>query len=110
MKPRKDAKEQQLHLSFLDAVPVLAAFDAHKQRCPQVKIALVEAARWIVPLVGGCPLMDIHGLYWLARRRHGIRCSRSFLPGYAREIEAEHADLRFAKRPSRFDAKAKARG
>lgn len=110
MKTPKRAQEKQLNLGFWDAVPVLAAFDAHKLRCPQVKIALVESARWIALQMGNCKRMDIHGLYWLARVRHGIRCSRNFLPGYAREIEAEHAELRFPRRLCRFDRRGNGPG
>lgn len=97
---------QQLTLDFPGGVPVLADFAAHKARCPRVKGALVESARWLLEQAGGACLrgrLDIHTVYGLARLQHGIHCGRSLLPGYAREIEAENPELRFQTRRCRFD-------
>lgn len=99
---------QQLTLAFPGGVPVLAVFAAHKARCPRVKAALVESARWLLEQAGGACLggrLDIHTVYGLARLQHGIHCGRSLLPGYAREIEAENPEMRFQTRRCRFDEK-----
>lgn len=78
----------------------LESFDAFKRRRPDVKSRLIQAAREIKRAFGvEC---DIHTAYGLATELYGIKCSRSWLPAFVREIEAE-TDLRFSTRTSRFD-------
>lgn len=78
----------------------LESFDAFKRRHPNVKCRLIQAAREIKKAFGvEC---DIHTAYGLATELYGISCSRSWLPAFSREIEAE-TELRFSKRTSCFD-------
>lgn len=78
----------------------LESFDAFKRRHPNVKYRLIQAAREIKKAFGvEC---DIHTAYGLATELYSISCSRSWLPAFAREIEAE-TELRFSKRTSCFD-------
>lgn len=78
----------------------LESFDAFKRRRPDVKSRLIQAAREIKAAFGvEC---DIHTAYGLATELYGLKCCRSWLPAFAREIEAE-TDLRFSTRTSRFD-------
>jgi hypothetical protein len=95
--------DHQALLSFIEALPPLAAFEAHKHAHPEVKPALIEAARIATAQFGGC---DIHTAYGIAKRLHAaLHCSRDWLPAYAREIEAECEDIGFTKRKSRYDVK-----
>lgn len=101
--PSKEMKQKQSLLAFMDTLPPLAAFEAHKHKHPEIKPALIEAARSVIAEHGGC---DIHTAYGIARQRNpGLHCSRDWLPAYAREIAEECEDITFTKRPSRFDAK-----
>lgn len=78
----------------------LEAFEAFKRRRPDVKPALIKAARAIKAAHGvEC---DIHTAYGLATELYDLKCCRSWLPAFAREIEAE-TELRFSTRPSAFD-------
>lgn len=78
----------------------LETFEAYKRRYPDVKSKLIQAALEIKRAFGvEC---DIHTAYGLATELYGLKCSRTWLPAFAREIEAE-TDLRFSKRTSRFD-------
>lgn len=45
---------------------------------------------------------DIHAAYWWARVRFKTKCSRTWLPAYAREIESK-TGIRFDQNQSQFD-------
>ena len=92
----------QTEFPFNDESLPLARFDAYKLKHPQAKALLITAARLALKSFGRC---SIHLAYELAAIRYGLRCSRDWLPAYAREIAAECNDLRtiFKTRPSRFD-------
>ena len=77
----------------------LEAFDAFKRRRPEIKPALVQAARDHRTAHG--LELDIHAAYSLVVAR-GVSFCRSWLPAFACEIEAE-TELRFSTRPSAFD-------
>jgi hypothetical protein len=78
----------------------LEAFDSFKRRRADVKPALIKAARAIKAAFGiEC---DIHTAYGLATELYNLKCCRSWLPAFAREIESE-TDLKFSTRTSRFD-------
>lgn len=78
----------------------LESFDAFKRRRPDVKGKLIQAARELKQAHGvEC---DIHTVYGLATELYDLKCCRSWLPAFAREIEAE-TELRFSTRTSRFD-------
>ncbi len=78
----------------------LEAFEAFKRRRSDVKPKLIKAARAIkAAFLVEC---DIHTAYGLAVELYELKCCRSWLPAFAREIEAE-TELRFSKRPSAFD-------
>lgn len=78
----------------------LESYDAYKRRRPDVKDKLILAARELKTAHGvEC---DIHTAYGLATELYSLKCCRSWLPAFAREIEAE-TELRFSTRTSRFD-------
>lgn len=78
----------------------LEAFEAFKLARSDVKPALIKAARAIkAAFLVEC---DIHTAYGLAAELYGLKCGRSWLPAFAREIEAE-TELRFSTRTSVFD-------
>ncbi len=85
-------------LAFPDEPTPLQAFEAFEASRPEIKPALIKAARAIVEQFGGC---DIHTAYGIAKALCGITCSRDWLPAFARVIEAE-TELRFTTRPGRF--------
>lgn len=88
-------------MPFVEALPPLAAFEAHKRAHPDVKPALIKAARLAKEAFGVC--LDIHAVYSIACEVLRISCSRDWLPAYAREIEAECDDITFTTRPCRYD-------
>lgn len=45
---------------------------------------------------------DIHAAYWWARVRFKTKCSRTWLPAYARKIESK-TGIRFDQNQSQFD-------
>ena len=92
--------EEQTWMPFADGSSDVAAFRVYHLNHPSVMEQLIWAAREAIRLHGGC---DIHMAYKIAAFKFGTRCSRSYLPAFAREIERQCEDLRFIKRPSRFD-------
>ena len=86
---------------FLPGEPSpLSSYDAFKRNHPWVKLMLIAAARLVRDRLGfEC---DIHTAYCVATEAFGLKCSRTWLPAYAREIEAE-TELRFSTRTSQFD-------
>lgn len=87
-------------LAFPDEPTPLQAFEVFEVGRPEIKPALIKAARAIKEAFGvEC---DIHTSYGLAAELYGLTCCRSWLPAFAREIEME-TELRFSKRTSRFD-------
>jgi hypothetical protein len=87
-------------LPFPDEPTPLQAFEVFKASRPEIKPALIKAARAIKQAFEvEC---DIHTAYGLAAELYGLTCGRDWLPAFAREIEAE-TELRFKTRPSRFD-------
>ena len=84
----------------LASLPKPEAFELFKRHRPEVKPKLIQAARSFKVAFGvEC---DIHTAYGLAMELYDLKCGRSWLPGFAREIEAE-TELRFSTRPSAFD-------
>lgn len=78
----------------------LEAFEAFKRRRPDVKPKLIKASRAIkAAFLVEC---DIHTAYGVAVELYDLKCCRSWLPAFAREIETE-TELRFSKRTSAFD-------
>ena len=97
-------KASQSLMPFCAPMSASAAFEAHKQKHPDAKGALIEAARIAARQFGGC---DIHMAYGIAKRLHPrLHFSRDWLPAYAREIAAElrGEGITFKTRPSCYDA------
>ena len=97
-------KATQTLMPFFEPLSEGAAFAAYKQRHPEVKAALIAAARHAKERLGVC--LDIHAVYSIACEVFGLSCSRDWLPAYAREIAAElHGEgITFKTRPSCYDA------
>jgi hypothetical protein len=84
----------------LASLPLIEAYKMLIQHRPEVKPKLICAARDLRDAFGvEC---DIHTAYGLAMERDGLKCGRSWLPAFVRDIEAE-TELRFSKRTSVFD-------
>ena len=97
-------KPEQVEMPFVNSLccgAVIERFRRYDARNPHVLRALEEAALTLAERAS-IPLC-IHAVYWHARSELKVKCSRSYLPAYARLLEKRNPGrLRFEHGPGVF--------